>query len=305
MKSKSKGLKKTVPAKRVSLSRVLDKNKQIKKTVKQAASELSSINEVLKQGMDVDLPVETYEEAVTQNEGVEHKVARAADDLHEVNLELAKEVAERVVIESELAETKTDLAEVRDDLSKSQSKEQETRKLIFQDALTGLPNRVLFEQHLDLGLAQAKRHARGLAVLFIDLDKFKSINDSYGHDLGDKVLLMVANRLQSLIRAEDTVCRWGGDEFMSLLLEVKQAADVTRLAEKMVNRIAEDCKFNGIVLSIKASIGFAIYPADGETAEMLIKNADTAMFKAKGTEKRVVQFRDSANEQCLRPPTSG
>jgi len=305
MKSKSKGLKKTVPAKRVLLSRVLDKNKQIKKTVKQAASELSSINEVLKQGMDVDLPVETYEEAVTQNEGVEHKVARAAEDLHEVNLELAKEVAERAVIESELAETKTDLAEVRDDLSKSQSKEQETQKLIFQDALTGLPNRVLFEQHLDQGLAQAKRHARGLAVLFIDLDKFKSINDSYGHDLGDKVLLMVANRLQSLIRAEDTVCRWGGDEFMSLLLEVKQAADVTRLAEKMVNRIAEDCKFNGIVLSIKASIGFAIYPADGETAEMLIKNADTAMFKAKGTEKRVVQFRESANEQCLRPPTSG
>ena len=305
MKSKSKGLKKIVPAKRVLLSRVLDKNKQIKKTVKQAASELSSINEVLKQGMDVDLPVETYEEAVTQNEGVEHKVARAAEDLHEVNLELAKEVAERAVIESELAETKTDLAEVRDDLSKSQSKEQETQKLIFQDALTGLPNRVLFEQHLDQGLAQAKRHARGLAVLFIDLDKFKSINDSYGHDLGDKVLLMVANRLQSLIRAEDTVCRWGGDEFMSLLLEVKQAADVTRLAEKMVNRIAEDCKFNGIVLSIKASIGFAIYPADGETAEMLIKNADTAMFKAKGTEKRVVQFRESANEQCLRPPTSG
>jgi diguanylate cyclase (GGDEF)-like protein len=302
MKSKSKGLKKTVPAKRVSLSRVLDKNKQIKKTVKQAASELSSINEVLKQGMEVDLPVETYEEAVTQNEGVEHKVARAADDLHEVNLELAKEVAERVVIESELAETKTDLAEtktdlaeVRDDLSKSQSKEQETQKLIFQDALTGLPNRVLFEQHLDLGLAQAKRHGWGLAVLFIDLDKFKSINDSYGHDLGDKVLLMVANRLQSLIRAEDTVSRWGGDEFMCLLLEVKQAADVTRLAEKMVNRIAEDSEFNGIVLSIKASIGIAIYPADGETADILIKNADTAMFKAKGTEKRVVLFRESAN----------
>jgi len=302
---KSKSLKKTVPTKRVSLSRVLDKNKKIKKNVKQAAIELTSINEVLKQGIEVNLPVETFEEAITQNEGVEHNVAKAADDLHEVNIELAKQVAERVVIETELAETKTDLAEVRDDLSKSQAKEQETRKFTFQDALTGLPNRVLFEQHLDQGLIQAKRHDRGLAVMFIDIDKFKSINDSYGHDLGDKVLLMVANRLQSLIRDEDTVSRWGGDEFMCLLLEVKQAVDMTRLAEMMVNRIAEDCEFNGIVLSIKASIGIAIYPAHGETADILIKNADMAMFKAKGTEKRVVLFRESANEQRLPPPASG
>ena len=325
MKSKSKDLKKTVPAKKVALRRVLNKNKKIKRNVKQAASELTSVNEVLNQGIKVNIPVRTMEEAITLNEDVEHKVARAADDLHQVNIELAKEanervgieselaetktdlakeVDERVGIESELAETKTDLAKVRDDLSKSQTKEEETRKITFQDALTGLPNRVLFEQHLDQGLILAKRHGWGLAVLFIDIDKFKSINDSYGHDLGDKVLLMVANRLQSLIRDEDTVSRWGGDEFMCLLLEVKQAADMTRLAEMMVNRIAEDCEFNGIVLSIRASIGIATYPASGETAGILIKNADTAMFKAKGTEKRVVLFRESANELYLPPPTS-
>jgi len=222
--------------------------------------------------------------------------------LHQVNIELAKEVDERVVIESELADTKTDLAKVRDDLSKSQNKEEETRKITLQDALTGLPNRVLFEQHLDQGLILAKRQGWGLAVLFIDIDKFKSINDSYGHDLGDKVLLMVANRLQSLLRAEDTVSRWGGDEFMCLLLEVKQEAVATRIAEKMVNRIAEACKFNGIVLSIRASIGIAMYPADGETADILFKNADTAMFKAKGTEKRVVLFRESAFDRSV---TSG
>jgi diguanylate cyclase (GGDEF)-like protein len=291
---KSKGLKKPVPAKKVSLRRVLSKNKKIKKNVENAASELTSINEVLNQGMEVNIPVQNIEEAITLNEDVEHEVARAADDLHQVNIELAKEVDERVVIESELADMKTDLAKVRDDLSKSQTKEEETRKLTFQDPLTGLPNRVLFEQHLDQGLIQAKRRGWGLAVLFIDIDKFKSINDSYGHDLGDKVLLMVANRLQSLIRDEDTVSRWGGDEFMCLLLEVKQEADVTRLAEKMVNQIAVACEFNGIVLSIRASIGIAIYPADGETANSLFKNADTAMFKAKGTEKRVVLLRESA-----------
>ncbi len=294
MKSKSKDLKKPVPAKKVSLRRVLNKNKKIKKNVEHAASDLTSVNEVLNQGIKVDIPVQTIEEAITLNEDVEHKVARAADDLHQVNIELAKEVDERVVIESELADTKTDLAKVRDDLSKSQIKEEETRKLTFQDALTGLPNRVLFEQHLDQGLIQAKRRSWGLAVLFIDIDKFKSINDSYGHDLGDKVLIMVANRLQSLIRDEDTVSRWGGDEFMCLLLEVKQEVDVTRVAEKMVNRIAEACEFTGIVLSIRVSIGIAIYPADGETADILFKNADTAMFKAKRTEKRVVLFCESA-----------
>jgi diguanylate cyclase (GGDEF)-like protein len=291
---KSKDLKKPVPAKRVSLKRVLNQNKKIKKTVKQAASELTSINEVLQQGIKVNIPVRTIEESIAQNEDVEHEVARAADDLHQVNIELAKGVAERVVIESELADTKTDLAEVRDDLSKSQAKEEETRQITLHDALTGLPNRVLFEQRLEHGLIQAKRHSWKLAVLFIDIDKFKSINDTYGHDMGDKVLLMVANRLQSSVREEDMVCRWGGDEFVCLLLDVKQEANVTLLAEKMVNRIAEACEFNGTVLSIRPSMGIAIYPADGETADILFKSADTAMYKAKGTESRVVLFRESA-----------
>jgi diguanylate cyclase len=302
MKSKSKDLKKTVPATKVPLVRVLNQNKKIKKNVKQAAIELNSINEVLYKGIDVNNSVHNIEKAITQNEDVEHKVARAADDLHQVNLDLAKQVDERAAIESELAETKTDLAEVRDDLWKSQANEEEARKSTFQDALTGLPNRVLFEQHLEQGLILAKRHGWGLAVLFIDIDKFKRINDSYGHDLGDKVLLRVAKRLRSLIRDEDTVSRWGGDEFICLLLEVKQEADVTRLARKMARRIAADCKFNGVVLSIKASIGIAIYPSDGETADILFKNADTAMFKAKENEKRVVQFRESAD---LRKPSGG
>jgi diguanylate cyclase (GGDEF)-like protein len=154
---------------------------------------------------------------------------------------------------------------------------------------------VLFEESLDHGLIQAKRHGWGLAVLFIDIDQFKSINDTYGHDMGDIVLLMVANRLQSSLREEDIVSRWGGDEFVCLLLEVKQEADVSRLAEKMVSRIAEAGEFNGTVFSINVSIGIAIYPADGETADSLFKNADTAMYKAKGTNKRVVLFRDSSS----------
>ncbi len=222
-----------------------------------------------------------------------------------VNTQLAKELADRIVIESELADTKTDLAdtktdlaEVRDDLSKSRINEEEAQKIALQDALTGLPNRVSFELSLDHGLIQAKRHGWGLAVLFIDIDKFKNINDSYGHDAGDQVLLMVANRLKTSVRDEDTVSRWGGDEFVCLLLEVKQEADVTRLAKKMIDRIAEPYEFNGTVFSIKASIGIAIYPTDGETVNILFKNADTAMYKAKGTEKRVVLFRESGEQNA-------
>jgi diguanylate cyclase (GGDEF)-like protein len=295
MKSKSKELKKKISAKRASLGRVLKTNEKIKETLKKAASELTLVNEVLSQDK---VPIQVMKEALTQNEDVEQKVEKAADDLKLVNVKLAKEMTERIAIESELANTKTDLAEVRDDLLKSQVKEEEAQQIALQDALTGLPNRVSFEQRLDHGLIQAKRHGWGLAVLFIDIDKFKSINDSYGHDLGDKVLLMVANRLQSSVRDEDMVSRWGGDEFVCLLLEVKQEAEVTSLAEKMIDRIAEACEFNGTVLSIKASIGIAIYPVDGETADILFKNADTAMYKAKGTETRVVLFRESGERKA-------
>lgn len=287
---KSKDLKTNVSAKKASLEHVLKKNKKIKETVKKAASELTSVNKVLKQEK---VPVQVLKQALTQNEDVEQKVAKAADDLKLVNVKLAEEMAERMVIESELANTKTDLAEVRDDLSKAQVKTEEAQQIALKDALTGLPNRVSFEQGLDHGLSQAKRHGWGLAVLFIDIDKFKSINDYYGHDLGDQVLLMVADRLQSFVRGEDLVSRWGGDEFVCLLFEVNQEADVTRLAEKMVNRIAETCEFNGVSLSIRASIGIAIYPADGETADILFKNADIAMYQAKGSEKRVVLYRES------------
>jgi diguanylate cyclase (GGDEF)-like protein len=292
---KSKDLKKNVSAKRASLGRVLKKNEKIKKTVKKAAGELTSVNEILKQKK---VSVQIMKQALTQNENAEQKVAEAADDLKLVNVQLAEEIAERIVIESQLADTKTDLAEARDDLLKAQVKTEEAQQIALQDALTGLPNRVSFEQSLAHGLIQAKRHGWGLAVLFIDIDKFKNINDSYGHVLGDQVLLMVANRLRSFVRDEDIVSRWGGDEFVCLLFEVKQEADVTRLAEKLIKRIAEAGEFNGSVLSIRASIGIAMYPADGDTADVLFKNADTAMYKAKGTEKRVVLFRESGERKA-------
>lgn len=284
------GIETTVSTKKGSLRRLLKRNEKINRAVKSAAEELASVNEILN---EEDVPAETMRQAVDQNEVAEQKVAKAADDMTLVNIQLDREMAERVVIESELAETKSDLAEVREDLSKAQVRTEDAEQSALRDALTGLPNRVLFEQGLDSGLSQAKRHGWGLAILFVDIDEFKSINDAYGHDLGDQVLLVVADRLKTFVRDEDIVSRWGGDEFVCLCLEVKQDADVTRLAEKMVARIAEPCELDGKTFSIRASIGVAIYPADGETADTLFKNADAAMYEAKAATERVVRSRRS------------
>ena len=279
----------------MSLGQVLNQSEDIKLRVEEAATDLASVNVTLKQEGKAGPPAQAIDEAVVQNEAVEQKVVKAAEDLHEVNAELAKEVAERIVIESELADTKANLAEARDDLSQSRANEEAARRRSLQDPVTGLPNRVLFDQRLDHGLIQAKRHGWGLAVVFIDIDRFKSINDVHGHDLGDKVLLTVANRLQASVRGEDTVSRWGGDEFACILLGVNKEADVARIAEKMIDRIAEVGEFDGTLLSIGASIGVALYPGDGHTADILFKNADRAMYRAKETEKKVMLFRESAS----------
>jgi len=299
MKSDSKIPEKPELTKNNSLGQVLNQSEEIKESVEEAATSLTSVNAILKQKNTDSLPVQAIAEAIVLNKETEHQVKKAAGDLALVNTEIAKEVAERIDMESELAnmkndmaEMKNDLADVREDLSKSRIKEEETQQIAFQDPLTGLPNRLLFEERLGHGLMQAERHGWKLAVMFIDIDKFKSINDTYGHDLGDNVLLMVAKRLQELVRNEDMVSRWGGDEFVCLLLEVKHESDMVHLAEKMVNCVAEPCRIGGVELSIRVSIGIAAYPEDGDTPESLFKNADKAMYKAKVTEGGVVLFRD-------------
>ncbi|CAI3802074.1 diguanylate cyclase domain-containing protein [Rheinheimera sp. MM224] len=285
-KSKVRGRKVTV--KRVSLDGVLKKNEEIKIDVARAAGELSSANTVLQQEK---ASVQAMKIALTQNVDAEDMVAKAAEDLKRVNIKLANEIAVRIGIESELDTMKTDLASVRDDLLQAQVSGLQAQQLALTDVLTGLPNRASFDQALTQGLAQAKRQGWGLAVMFIDVDNFKSINDSHGHDVGDRVLLTVANRLKSFIRDGDMVSRWGGDEFVCLLLEVKHENDVLRLASKLVQRVAEAVDLSGQILHIKISVGIALSPSDGETAALLIKHADKAMYKAKGTAQQVVLFR--------------
>ena len=287
----------SVNTKTIPLKKVLNQNEEIKENIEESAEQLSSVNAVLTNDDKVLPPFPTIEEVIAQNEEAEKKVAKAAEDLEQVNTQLTQQVAERNDIESELRQTKKDIFELRTDLSKSQAKEKDALHIALHDPLTGLPNRLLLEQRLAHGLIQSKRHGWKLALMFIDLDKFKNINDTYGHDIGDKVLIAVAKRLQDFVRGEDIVSRWGGDEFICVLLDIKREDEVINLAKKMVTRIADDCEFDGTIVSIRATIGIAICPRDGETADILFKQVDRAMYQAKGSDKSVMLFSQSILEE--------
>jgi diguanylate cyclase (GGDEF)-like protein len=155
----------------------------------------------------------------------------------------------------------------------------------LHDKLTGLPNRALFTDRIEHGIAQAKRHVWGLAVIFVDLDKFKDINDAYGHLAGDAVLQTVAERLKHGNRDEDTVSRYGGDEFLCLLTHVHEQSDIEAIAAKMLRAIRAPCYVSvpdvGVNLSLDASIGISMFPKDGATSHALISSADRAMYRAK------------------------
>ena len=158
------------------------------------------------------------------------------------------------------------------------------------DFLTGLPNRMLLNDRVSQAIALAPRHRKQVAVLFLDLDGFKHINDSLGHPIGDKLLQSVAKRLVDCVRGSDTVSRQGGDEFVVLLSEVEQSEDAAITARRMLQAVAEAHSIDQHDLHVTTSIGVSIYPDDGLDAETLIKNADTAMYQAKENGRQSYQF---------------
>ena len=249
------------------LTKALIQSEQVTTKVEACAEELSLVNTVLKVELDEQLGSGEMHYALHQSERIEEKVQECADDLHAINTVLAQEVNERKRLEQKL--------------SNSKAEEKRARYLAYHDITTGLANRALFNERLDHALIQAERHNWSLAVMYMDLDKFKAINDTHGHDVGDKVLQLVGERLQACIRAEDTISRIGGDEFLCLLIEVKNDIAVAKVAELMVKNVSQTCEINQIKLVIQPSIGIAMYPGDGTTAEALLRNADAAMYKAK------------------------
>jgi diguanylate cyclase (GGDEF)-like protein/PAS domain S-box-containing protein len=167
------------------------------------------------------------------------------------------------------------------DVTERKRAEEQIKSLAYVDSLTGLPNRLLFNDRVTMAVAHAHRHGHRLAVIFLDLDRFKTINDSLGHSLGDRLLQGVAERLQGSVREGDTVARLGGDEFILLLPEITRGLDVVNVAEKIREALRHPFRLEGRELFATASMGVSLYPDDGIDAETLVKNADVAMYRAK------------------------
>ncbi len=180
------------------------------------------------------------------------------------------------------------------DISERRKAEHQIEHLAYHDALTGLPNRHLFVDRLDNALTRAQRTGETLAVLFVDIDHFKSINDSLGHTAGDTLLRTLALRLRSSLRTEDTVARLGGDEFTVLVSGLKDPNDLLRLAQKIHSTIKVPVDVASRELTVSASIGVGLYPQDGESAEQLLRNADLAMYRAKELGRDRTQFYTAA-----------
>jgi diguanylate cyclase (GGDEF)-like protein/PAS domain S-box-containing protein len=177
--------------------------------------------------------------------------------------------------------------------------EDEMSHLAQHDSLTDLPNRLLLNDRLSQAISLARRNHSQLAVLFLDLDGFKHINDSLGHSVGDKILQSVAERITACVRKSDTVSRQGGDEFVILLSEVTHAADAAIIAAKIIAELKRRHRIGKHRLGISASVGLSTYPNDGEDAETLIKNADAAMYDAKQSGRD--KFRFFKSQMSLRP----
>jgi diguanylate cyclase (GGDEF)-like protein len=202
----------------------------------------------------------------------------ALDRLH---LSLRHELERRQQLELDLFDAQSALAQARAELVGTQAGEKRARHLALHDDLTSLPNRGHFIERLASALAQAEPQRRPLAVMYIDLDGFKPVNDLHGHDIGDQLLRIIAARLNRTVRAEDMVSRLGGDEFACLLADVPDRETVSRLACKLFDAVAAPVKLGELELAVRPSIGIATCPGDGVDGAQLMKHADAAMYHAK------------------------
>ncbi|GFK95056.1 putative signaling protein [Fundidesulfovibrio magnetotacticus] len=180
------------------------------------------------------------------------------------------------------------------DVTERRLAEETIRRMAYHDALTGLPNRFLVADRLEQGLNQAKRRGCLLAVMLLDLDGFKVVNDNLGHSTGDLLLKQVAGRIAGLLRRSDTVGRMGGDEFLVVLPEVKTPEGVAAVASKMLRAVGQPVELQGAQARVSASIGLALYPWDGATGEALIQRADAAMYEAKAAGRGTYRFAGKA-----------
>lgn len=183
------------------------------------------------------------------------------------------------------------------DVTEDKVREQRVLHLAFHDELTGLPNRAQFRGRLEDALNRARRHGTTMALAFIDLDRFKPINDTYGHGMGDAVLAEVAARLSLSVRAVDCVARLGGDEFVVILEDLRGSDEAKLLAAKILDVISTPMVLEKISLVLGASVGIALFPGDGERPDTLVEAADRAMYRAKTSRKGFVLASDQGRQE--------
>jgi diguanylate cyclase (GGDEF)-like protein/PAS domain S-box-containing protein len=186
------------------------------------------------------------------------------------------------------------------DVSKIKDAEQRLDYLVYHDPLTDLPNRSRLSEQLRAAISRAERLGTSVALLYLDLDNFKHVNDTLGHEEGDRLLRSMAARLQACVRGKDAVARLGGDEFVVLLEDVREANEAARVAEKILNAMSAPFELSGFELRMRASIGISLWPQHGESAEALLKAADAAMYRAKSSGRgRYEFFSPDLTEQAL------
>ncbi len=199
----------------------------------------------------------------------------AQRQLQQFNQELEKRVVERT---DELARTNDKL---RHEIHERVKAQHELTHLATHDNLTGLPNRALFNEHLEIVLHNAGRHHRRVGLLFVDLDGFKAVNDTYGHDAGDRLLQVISERMKTCVRKEDIIARMGGDEFTVLLRDLNNKTDATQVAKKLIREINKPVPLNSHECHVGASIGIALFPDSARASDTLLRLADDAMYVAK------------------------
>jgi diguanylate cyclase (GGDEF)-like protein len=253
------------------LAQVLGQSEHIQELIKQSVEALSSVNTGIKCELAKSGAPPGMKSAVDGNEAMIRTLQDASEKQSAVIQALRIQIRDRTMVDHQLAA--------------AIEQEEGSRNASLHDNLTGLPNRALFKDRLEHGIAQAKRHQWLLAVLFVDLDNFKHINDTYGHQAGDAVLQTIAIRLAHNTRNDDTVSRYGGDEFLYLLTPLHEQKDIAMIAAKILKAIQAPCDMRvGDVMvnpCLEASIGISMFPKDGASAVELIERADAAMYGAK------------------------
>ena len=202
-------------------------------------------------------------------------------------------------LEGEVRERET----LRTALLAARKTREELLTLAYHDNLTGLPNRSLLHDRLGVAITHARREGTRLAVLFLDLDDFKTVNDSYGHALGDRLLVELAGRVRASVRAGDTVARFGGDEFVVLLDEVSGTADAAHVATKVLEALRAPFRLDGQEVTVAASVGMSLFPDDGVSCDGLLRQADAAMYRDKQTRCGVAWPRLRQSERSVAKTT--